>query len=186
MNRSVSALSAAFALCCAATTNAAAIDLGPLSSGYSWQGFYAGVQAGGSRFATSAGGTDTGFIGGGHAGYLWQMGNIVVGPEIDANISNLSVAGTSVDAVVNARVRAGFVMDRTIWTASLGYGHMWASAGGARGNDGGLIAGAGVDFAVTNNFTAGADYTYHRINSFNGGADLNTHTIRARAGYRFN
>ena len=78
---------------------------------FTWTGFYVGVNAGGvwgsgsvssTLFANgfpilenewpggSLGGSQTGFIGGGQAGYNWQTGSFVLGVETDFDWTDLS------------------------------------------------------------------------------------------------
>jgi opacity protein-like surface antigen len=154
---------------------------------YSWQGFYAGVQLGGGKFHVSNGNSDTAAVGGVHAGYLWQNGQFVFGPEFDVDAAGWTIGSTHVDAEMNAKFRAGFAVDRALFTGTIGYGHTWASNGGSKGDDGGLVAGAGIDFAATDRVIVGADYLYHHIDTFNPGTvDTDSHTVRARLSFKFN
>lgn len=152
---------------------------------FNWEGFYAGVQAGGGKFSVSNGNSDTAMVGGAHAGYLWQKGRFVFGPEFDVNATGWQIGGTQLDAIANAKLRGGFAFDRTLVTASVGYGHAWASSGGAHMDKGGLAVGAGIDFAATDRIIVGTDYTYNKIDSF-GGQDTGAHTVRARLSFKFN
>jgi opacity protein-like surface antigen len=187
MKRFVQAAAAASALLCAGMQSSAALDLGPLSPSFGWKGAYAGVQLGAGRISTSTTGTDTSYVGGVHAGYLWQMGQFAIGPEIEANRSNWEVSGTSVDAIVHTKLRAGIVIDRALLSAAIGYGHLWASTGALSGNDGGLSAGAGIDVALSDTIIGGVDYLYHRVRDFDsGGANLDMHSVRARLSYKYN
>ena len=151
-----------------------------------WQGFYAGVQAGGGRFS-AGGNSDTALLGGVHAGYLWQNGQFVAGPEVDVDWTGWNVGGTKVNPVVHAKIRAGVAVGNALVTGSIGYGHAWAEAGGTKSNDGGLTAGAGVDFSMTDHIVTGADYLYHHVNDFSPGTtDTNSHALRIRMSYKFN
>ncbi len=74
----------------------------------SWAGFYAGAQVGAawtrdaltetSAFTPPQTGNATenavSFIGGGHAGYNWQMGDFVFGPEVDIEGTTLKTTDT--------------------------------------------------------------------------------------------
>ncbi|MCI5077616.1 outer membrane beta-barrel protein [Oricola sp.] len=156
----------------------------PVAMTQDWEGFYAGVQLGGGTFETSGGSSDTAALGGAHAGYLWQTGRFVFGPEFDVNASGWAIGGTHMDATASAKLRAGVAFDRTLVTGSVGYAHKWASAGPLSFDAGGLALGAGIDFAATDRVIVGADYTYTDIDDF-GFSDTNSHSVRARLSFRF-
>ncbi|MCI5077615.1 porin family protein [Oricola sp.] len=151
-----------------------------MSATTDWSGLYAGAQLGGGTVDVDGVGDDTAIVGGVHAGYLFQRGSFVVGPEVDIDMTGWDVGGTDVDAVAHAKLRAGVAADRLLVTGSVGYGHMWADGE----SDGGLTAGAGVDYAITDHVTGGADYLYTDIET--SGPDVTSHTIRTRLGYKFN
>ena len=147
----------------------------------------AGVQGGGGKFSAVGGASDTALVGGVHAGYLMQYGRFVAGPELDMDWTGWTVGGTDIKRVLHAKVRGGVAFDNVLVTGSLGYGHAWANTGGVANSDGGLIAGAGVDFAMTKHVIAGADYLYHHVSDFSPGMlDTNSHAVRVRMSYKFN
>lgn len=150
-----------------------------------WQGGYAGLQLGGGDVSVSGTGSDTSVVGGAHAGYNWQVGSVVFGGEVDADLSGASVAGTDVDATMHAKVRAGMAFDRVLVTGSVGYGHMWVSGAGGSGNKGGLTYGAGADYRLNDKVIVGADYLHTDINNFNG-ANVDENVVRGRLSYKFN
>ncbi len=96
-----------------------------------WQGFYAGLNAGGMWGQTSAAinysngsgglvGTGSGFLGGAQVGYNWLVGPVLLGPEIDFQGSTMTsnINGGAGNSLINAtssvpwfstmRVRAGY------------------------------------------------------------------------------
>ena len=153
---------------------------------YDWSGFYAGAQVGVATGSINFGPDDTDVIGGIHAGYLWQNGQFVFGPEVEANLTGLSIVGVDVDAFVAAKLRAGVAFDRLLVTGSVGYGHAWVDAGFANLDDGGLVAGAGIDYAVTDRVIVGADYLYSNIQNFDVTPfDSDAHAVRARLSIKF-
>ena len=107
-----------------------------------WTGFYVGLQAGAAfnrdsgAFSTSSNqtfvggndGSESGFIGGGHVGYDYQIGNFIVGAVADLNYIDadastsftLPTAGggttfgveQNIDYVGTVRAKAGVAMDR--------------------------------------------------------------------------
>ena len=102
-----------------------------------WDGFYAGLNAGGLWSSTSASivenntgggfnGTGSGFVGGAQAGYNYLVGAVLLGGEIDFQGSTLSTnvtGGTSMSSInANAtlpwfstfRVRAGYPVGKVM------------------------------------------------------------------------
>jgi outer membrane immunogenic protein len=109
---------------------------------YSWSGFYVGGQAGvafnresgafstaGSGFSGNNDDSNSGFTGGGHIGYDYQMGNFVVGAVADLNyidaesnsrftlptgLGTTQEFGSNQDInfVGTVRAKAGYAMDR--------------------------------------------------------------------------
>ena len=83
---------------------------------YSWTGFYVGANLGGAfdnksgalipngftaPLSTSTSDSDSGFIGGGQAGYNWQNGTFVYGVETDIDYINLGGSGSTSTASAN-------------------------------------------------------------------------------------
>jgi outer membrane immunogenic protein len=201
---------------------------------FTWTGFYVGLNAGGifssgSRSATifdPNAGTDgafinnsfpgglgsgqTGFIGGGQAGYNWQTGAFVLGVETDfqgTTLSksfnqtgipfsgpgvpfgllgdNLTVNGkASLDWLGTTRGRVGFVVtpdNRLMIYATGGVAYGGGSSnfsvfdattgsvfsGSPSSTRVGWTAGAGVEYALTNNWTIRAEYLYADLGSTN-------------------
>src|SRR6478735_4309450 len=78
-----------------------------------WEGFYAGLNAGGLWSSTSASivenntgggfnGTGSGFVGGAQAGYNYLLGPVLLGAEIDFQGSTMNTAvsgGTSMSSI---------------------------------------------------------------------------------------
>ena len=170
---------------------------------YSWNGVYGGInggfgggnftQDGKNAFGNPSGGA-IGFTG----GYNYQMpNNWVLGVEGDlgaANIKSSSTVGTSELRYMNTlRGRAGYAMDRTMPYVTAGY------AGGTTHDDNGTsttdtyhngwTAGAGVEMALTDNWTAKVEglYVHLEDKGFPGGGTSGADLGLARIGlnYRF-
>ena len=176
---------------------------------YTWTGLYIGGQAGGafgadgadtsfspspgfvSPFASSSSsGSKTSFIGGGHIGYDYQFGNVVVGAVADlskmSNSSNrdFSVGGVNfsvkdkIDYMGTVRGRLGYAYDRFLvyGTGGLAYAKRSQSTGfpsTASGpfagysfsektdkTDLGYAVGGGLDYLATKNLSVGLEYLY--------------------------
>ena len=155
---------------------------------YIWTGFYAGINGGGgwgsswsdltSRFHTS------GAVAGGTVGYNSQIGNWVLGVEGDIDWSNISdntsfgcVAGCSVQNnwLSTVRGRVGYAFDRFLpyVTGGLAVGDVNATVPGFAGMDStqvGWAAGAGVEYALTKNWSAKVEYLHVDLGRFDCGA----------------
>ncbi|MGE3248111.1 MAG: outer membrane protein [Beijerinckiaceae bacterium] len=166
-----------------------AVAPAPMSSPiFTWEGFYVGAQAGyvwgrsniaGYTAAGAIAGAGNfkpkGMVGGIHAGYNFQSGALVYGVELDAELSgvkytDLFASGTRARESFrgSARLRAGFAFDRALLYVTGGAAFTNHEAGtfdGARwhsfsGNGMGWTVGAGVEYAVTNNWTVRGEYRY--------------------------
>lgn len=146
---------------------------------FAWTGFYAGVNAGWGFGQFSGSGAPSfkdpsGFTGGGQIGYNYQMGNIVLGLETDLNYANLRATNSAtgiggskatVDYYGTVRARAGVAIDRFLpyITGGFAYGGSTVTVPGfakTSPSHTGWVAGAGVEYAFTNNLTARIEGLY--------------------------
>ena len=146
---------------------------------FSWTGLYAGVNIGyGMGSFTSTAGTQfkdpKGFLGGGQIGYNHQIGQFVAGLETDLDFTQLqgknSAAGVAgakntVNYIGTVRGRLGVAIDRFMpyVTAGYAYGGSTVSVPGVGKSTpfhNGWVAGAGVEYAFTNNLTARVEGLY--------------------------
>ena len=193
---------------------------------FSWTGFYVGAHAGygWSHFTgadpTGLGGGDAdakGFLGGAQLGYNYQFSNFVVGLEGEYSFSNVKIetplfGGTlslKNDYFITAAARLGYAFDRALlyvkggaaWTRD-----KWAGNDGIGGtvsgnfNRHGWLLGAGLEYALWNNWSAKLEYDYMRFGSITelltatgtlavtGPVDvkLRTQMIKLGFNYRFN
>lgn len=193
---------------------------------FSWTGFYAGIHGGygWSRFSGNdpvAGASTTnaqGWLGGLQIGYNYQIGSFVIGAEGDyswANVkktvdSPLGTGGSATlknDYFATAALRLGYAMDR--WMIYGKGGAAWTRdkfdltdgiGGFANGtfNRTGWMLGAGVEYALWNNFSAKVEYNYLTFKSITetlttGGGltatspsvGLKTHLVKIGLNYKF-
>lgn len=149
---------------------------------FSWTGFYAGGQIGGS-WADSKVENDltfspdpSGFIGGLYAGFNYDLGNnVVLGAETDWVWADMDKSKS--DGIFSAklkekwagatRVRIGYAVDR--WLPFVAGGVAYSKVDSyfynpveTRGSDTmtGWTVGAGVDYAVTDNVVVRLEYRY--------------------------
>jgi len=161
---------------------------------FSWTGFYLGANAGygfANASATltapglsgSSSETLSGFIGGGQLGVNYQYGIGVFGIETDfegSTQSNVTTSGfvTETDKITyigTVRGRIGAAFDRILLyaTAGGGYGTFSAAVTATNGTSVSAalshfawVAGAGLEFAFTNNLSARIEYLYLDTGSF--------------------
>jgi outer membrane immunogenic protein len=151
---------------------------------FNWTGFYVGVNGGGGwghSFTNLSGGMSTsGGVAGGTVGYNAQFGHWVVGFEGDIDWSDVSgstsAAGCPGCSVQNnwlstARGRVGYAYGRWLpyITGGLAVGDVQANAPGFSGQTNtqvGWAAGAGVEYALSNNWSAKLEYLHVDLGRF--------------------
>lgn len=177
-----------------------AVAMPPPVSG-AWDGFYAGAQLGYGfgQFNLDPRDLDQldsdGVIGGLHAGYMADLGDWVVGGELqydaaDLSVSNANGASGSFEDIGRLKLRVGRDMgDLLVYgTAGVAYANFSGFDGIADidVSDPGLVAGLGVDYKVSENWVAGAEYMFHRFNDFGPtGDDVDLNTVHLRVSYQF-
>jgi outer membrane immunogenic protein len=197
--RSIALTAVSFVTIAAVAGPALAADLGPYrsparqsslppveySQPFSWSGLYMGVQlgyAGGNTEASS--GSSAGFnqaydyksegwLGGAHAGYNFQRGNLVYGLEADLEKSGQKGNGvgslggnqsTDINWQGSLRGRLGLAFDRTLvyGTAGWAFGDVKVERGAYNYADvrNGWTAGVGVEHMLTQSLSARIEYRY--------------------------
>ena len=177
---------------------------------FTWSGFYAGVQAGYGWDKVSfsnalvafpapiySSGTlnRSGFIGGGHIGYLMQTGPGVFGLEGD--LEGATIRGSNLRG--SLRARAGVAFDRTLayvtgglalanqnygWTNYYGYNTSATRLG--------WTAGAGIECMIAPNWSARVEYRYSDFGKVNlnnviaSSVGRTEHSVRLGVSYHFN
>jgi outer membrane immunogenic protein len=186
---------------------------------FNWTGFYAGLNVGVGIANTNMAvvapgipGSGTGLVAGGQIGYNHQINNFVIGVEGDLGYFGVNRGGnallggqvfwkTSFDASI--RARAGVAVDRTLLyvTGGVAFADIkltqnFVGGGGATGSQTrvGWTLGAGIEHAVTQNWTVRAEYLYANYGSkgitANNGVtsppiSLQEHKIRLGVNYLF-
>lgn len=187
---------------------------------FSWTGFYAGAHVGygwaQARYTDFSGVfgpgsiNANGFFGGVQAGYNWQMNSFVLGLEADIAASAMrrtfALGGgdtyrASVPFLATVRARAGFAADRALFyvTGGLGVATFQDRVFDASipatftssNTRAGYALGAGIEYAMTQNWTVKAEYMYYgfgdRRNVFTRLDRVRTdiHTIKLGVNYLF-
>ncbi|UWQ97847.1 porin family protein [Rhodobacteraceae bacterium S2214] len=157
----------------------------PVSYGSDWSGAYGGLSLGyGDVDADGVTGDFEGTTFGGHIGYNYDMGNVVLGAELEAVGTDDFVndaTGLELEQVLRAKVRAGY--DAGAYLPYVTAGVAQATVNGD--DDNGYFYGLGVDYAVSDSFTVGGEVLRHEFEDFNGGADITADTVGLRVSYNF-
>jgi outer membrane immunogenic protein len=182
--------------------------------GYSWTGFYAGINGGygfgrsnWDSYATDA--DVNGGLVGVTAGYNWQTGALVFGLEGDVDWSNMRGSFTNAACPTGCetknnwlgtvRGRLGYAFDRVMpfVTGGLAVGDINATVTGLPSvstTNAGWTVGGGVEAAVFDNVTAKLEYLYVDLGSLNCGTascgaptniDMRSNVVRAGLNLRF-
>jgi outer membrane immunogenic protein len=133
---------------------------------FDWSGFYLGGNVG-YGWASMAGVSTGGFLGGVHGGYNYMWANgFLLGAEADLSTANITGSAgpmnASLDYFGTIRGRIGFAVDRMLFYGTVGWA--WGRGTIANGglNDrqahGGWTFGIGVEGAITQNLVARVEY----------------------------
>ncbi|WP_019955184.1 outer membrane protein [Yoonia vestfoldensis] len=88
----------------------------PMMAGSDWSGFYVGGQLGYGELTSSAVADEdfNGAVYGVHAGYMYDLGSVVLGAEIDYDLTSMEETGTTdlgnaeVDDILRVKARVGY------------------------------------------------------------------------------
>ncbi len=169
---------------------------------FSWTGFYIGGNTGyawgsGSGATESYGIQTDGWFAGGQVGYNYQFqNNVLVGLETDIQGGDMTGGGngltSKLDYFGTVRARLGYAFDRVLpyVTGGMAYGRNTINAYGLDSSNThvGWTAGAGLEYAMTNNWTARAEYLYTDLGSKaydNIGTDAGVTASTARLGVNY-
>ncbi len=177
-----------------------------------------GYQWGRSTFSTHVPGealtlqqpsySDAGVLGGAHVGYLWQVHQFVFGLEGDIDGSNYNGSAQSLGTIRESthenvmgslRARAGYTWNRILAYGTGGvafstFRNTGSVAGVTQNADDtmrvGWTLGAGLEYAVNNDWSVRAEYRYTdtgHYSEFALGADVNHHQTdsRVQAGFSY-
>jgi outer membrane immunogenic protein len=153
---SAAALSLTAGAALAGNTLAPIVEAEPVAvdTGTGWTGFYAGVHAGpGWSDDSYHGGSIVAF--GVQAGFLFDMGSIVLGAEAAYSMHTLDIWVTDQDTF-DGKFRVGYDAGRFLPYATAGASYYRVNG------DGSMMAlvGAGVDFAVSDHVRIGGEYLH--------------------------
>lgn len=166
-------------------------DIDPARFG--WSGGYVGLSAGYAwlrdvdrQFAPPLYDRGDDWIFGAHLGYLHGFGNFVAGAEVEATRLDINYELFNFIKVTDAvavKARAGAAWNRFLFTGHLGAAHVNTNVGL---EDWGWVYGAGIDYALTDQFTLGAQYSRFSFKEFdNTRIDAEVDLLTARVGVKF-
>ncbi len=172
---------------------------GPVVAYSTWTGYYIGGHIGGAWSTAdfsdinhvispndiSFNADATGLVGGGQIGYAYQLGNLVIGPEVDIGGMDLSHSTTEVGGGLGAvsRVTSGYYFDITgragyTWGPTLlyikgGYAYYDGSqtvsdntpSSYTHGGLSGWTGGGGVEYLINPAWSLKAEYLYFEFNT---------------------
>lgn len=174
-----------------ATPEPVTVPVATVSPSGDWTGFYAGGQLGFASLDSDALDDDTsGALLGVHAGYLYDFGRLVVGGEVDYDLTNVESVipadGVEVDSIARAKMRVGY--DAGSWLPYATFGGVQASTSGAVDGDGdGTFAGLGIEYQRGENMRFGWEVLQHQFEDFNDaeGLDIDATTAALRVSFSF-
>ncbi|ABD54872.1 outer membrane protein [Jannaschia sp. CCS1] len=176
---------------------AAPVVAAPAPVTYDWSGFYGGVQLeyGDVTADTAAGveaATGDGALYGLFGGYRYDLGNVVVGAELDLNLADIDLDDPtgatigSLDSVHRLGAEVGYDAGPALLYGTVGVAQATATLGAADLQDNGYFYGAGIDYLVTDQITVGAEVLQHEFDDFDGtGLDISATTFGINAAFRF-
>ncbi|MEJ6401739.1 outer membrane protein [Yoonia sp. 2307UL14-13] len=168
--------------------------------GTDWTGFYAGGQLGfGSVEAEDDAGDDpitgdeTGLLYGVHAGYLYDFGNLVLGGELDYDLSNIEPevgddANFEVDSVARAKVLLGYDAGQFLPYVTGGVAQLTTTSDDVDALDtdnDGTFAGIGAKYLLSDSIMLGGEVLQHQFDDYVDGTDVEATTATLRASFRF-
>lgn len=154
-----------------------------------WSGFYAGGSLGYGDVTGSAtlGDDVNGATYGVFGGYLYDLGNYIVGGELEIEGSNITdtVSGLDVDSVARLKFRAGYDAGQWLPYVTAGAAQLTTS-GAIDDSDTGAFYGVGADYQVSDRMRVGAEVLQHNFDDFAGsGIDVDATTLAARVSFQF-
>jgi len=116
-----------------------------------------------------------------HAGIDREMGDTVVGGELEISDADAGAPGGTIDWMTRAKLRIGLAQGRTL---------IYVTAGGVRaenstGPEYGLLAGAGLEYRLTGRWTVSGEVLTHHFPNFDGRGTHDVQSLSARVSYRF-
>ncbi|MGO8953831.1 MAG: outer membrane protein [Rhodomicrobium sp.] len=178
---------------------------GPVYAEVNWSGLYAGANAGYGWSANTDYLDPTGAFGGAQIGYNFQRGPVVFGIEADFEGAGITDSNAYNKSEMNwfgtVRGRLGYTFGKALvyGTGGFAFGDVENSHAGATpwsytDTQTGWVAGAGVEYKLTPNWSGKVEYQYLDLSAsdwkhvlgLGNETDTQVHTIRVGVNYFFN
>jgi len=164
----------------------------PVMMGNDWTGFYAGGQLGyGQLDSSSITDSDdpSGAIYGVHAGYNYDFGSIVLGGEVDFDLTNIEAdtPETDVDSVARLKAKLGYDAGQFMPYVTAGVARVETSGTPLDGSTDGSFAGLGLSYMMSDTLIVGGEVLQHQFEDVADvdGVDVDATTLSVRASFRF-
>jgi outer membrane immunogenic protein len=172
------------------------------TSSSNWTGFYAGGQIAylNGDLGNSPGdllefsGTAYGL----HAGYNYDLGQFVVGGELEYDAGDVRVdvlggvdTGINIDSILRLKARGGYDLGRTLVYGTVGFAQARTSVDTGLepppGKADGYFGGVGVAFMPSDHFIVGGEILRHEFDGFENDptTDPSATTVSLRLSYKF-
>jgi opacity protein-like surface antigen len=87
--------------------------------------------------------------------------------------------------VTRLKLTAGYDLGPALLYGAVGAVRGSVDTGAGSVSDNGWLAGVGMDYALTDQWTVGGEVLNHKFNNFGGLSDVDVTTVQARVGFRF-
>ena len=150
-----------------------------------WTGFYAGGSLSYGQTETDGLDDEDGAFYGAHAGYMYDLGRVVVGGELEIEGSDVSFGGADLDNVQRLKLRAGYDAGSFMPYVTAGVARANVS-GDLDGEADGQFAGLGVDYRMGQSFVVGAEVLRSQYDDVaDTDVDVDATTVGLRASFQF-
>jgi outer membrane immunogenic protein len=140
-----------------------------------WSGVYIGLGLGSQTLSGDVDGTDMTLSL--HGGYNMDLGDFVVGAEVDYSLMAVDLdGGGEMKNAMSAKVRAGYDMGDLLPYASLGMQRAAFNTGSGDVTSNGVLYGVGVDYKLSDNLILGGELTRASFDDFDGASNDAEHT----------
>lgn len=154
-----------------------------------WTGLYAGGSLGYGDVtgSTTLGEDVNGLTYGVHGGYMYDMGSIVLGAELEYAMTEITddTIGLDVDSVLRGKVRVGYDAGDFLPYVTVGMAQLTTS-GAIDDSDTGYLYGIGADYRMTDSLRIGAEVLRHEFDDYaDSGIDVSATTLGVRVSFAF-
>ena len=163
-----------------------AVPMAPVAASSDWTGFYVGGSIGTGEVESDGSALADTLSLGVNGGYLTDLGDYVIGGELEYSALDFEDAGDDFDAsVLRLKARAGYDLGALLPYVTAGAAQLTIEDGSGV-NDFGYFYGVGADYAVTDSIRVGGEVLQHEFEDFNDdGSDISATTMGLRVSYSF-